>query len=352
MQKLTQSPLLAVAIVLLAGSAYAQAPTNTYQGNAIHPVSTPDVTDYAPNPTVKGASAGTYSKDYNDYSQDSYVNQAGGGNYAKVDQTDSRTYSRDNGAGSTAVLIQTGNRNNATQRQTITDMGVEQVGDGTARNFMKSTQNGNASQTDQTQDGGKYNVMKVTQDAGTTNNRAIQSQTEYTNKGSEFNSFNQATITQAGSGNRAEQAQAGLYETGRIVQASANNYAKQTQQGFYNDADIVQGAFGTNNTAIQTQTRSTVYNYNAYGSGARIRQGVNSAASNNYAVQNQTGLTNQADINQRSSNNYARQDQAGTDDGTYFYYPNNISVITQSNVASAAHTVQSGYSNTVIVTQH
>lgn len=80
---------------------------------------------------------------------------------------------------------------------------------------------------------------------------------------------------------------------------------------------------------------------------ARIQQSVGSTASNNYALQNQTQHNNQAAITQRSSNNYAKQQQSGLAGGG-----GNYASMTQSNVASAAYSVQSGNANTAIVTQH
>jgi len=248
MKKLNQHLLLAAAAMLMAGSAYAQAPTNTYGGNPIRPVPAPANT-HSPNAEVSGASAGTYSKNYSDYSQDSYVSQTGSGNYATVDQVDN---GGPNDKGSTAILNQTGDGNNATQRQTAAGDSRygSYIGDpSTNRNFAKSTQNGSKSQTNQTQAGGIANNMTILQGAGTTGNRAIQSQSL---DGSGVATSNQAVINQThyatsggGSGNRAEQSQTGINHTAQIDQEASNSYAKQTQsgsvQGASNSAYIHQG---------------------------------------------------------------------------------------------------------------
>lgn len=88
-----------------------------------------------------------------------------------------------------------------------------------ARDFMKSTQAGTRSQTNQTQNGGGFNTMNITQGAGTTGNRAIQTQ----NVDAAGNGDgNQAVINQTrfggsgGSGNRAEQTQSGVLERAQI----------------------------------------------------------------------------------------------------------------------------------------
>ncbi|QKG57091.1 hypothetical protein GKZ68_10900 [Hymenobacter sp. BRD128] len=346
MKKLNQPLVLAATMLLMAGSAYAQAPTNTYGGNPIRPVTAPTNTHKA-NPEVSGASAGTYSKDYNAYSQDSYVSQTGSGNYATVDQVN--TGGPHNG-GSTAILDQNGDNNNATQTQSAAGDSKYYSYSGntsTNRNFAKATQNGSKSQVDQTQSGGIANVMTVVQGAGTTGNRAIQTQgADAIGAGT----GNQAEINQthysssgSGSGNRAEQAQTGILQTAKIDQEGSNSYAKQTQdgnaQGRFNNAYIHQGDPGTANTAIQTQ--------NGLSNTARIQQSVSSTANNNYALQNQTMNGNQADITQQSSNNYAEQQQSGLSGGG-----NNYSSIMQSNVASAAYTTQSGNNNAVTVNQH
>jgi hypothetical protein len=355
MKKLNQHLLLAAATMLMAASAYAQAPTNTYQGSPVRPV-TPPTNTHSPNAEVTGASAGRYSTDYNAYSQDSYVSQTGSGNYATVDQVNTTGPAR----GSTAILNQNGDNNNATQRQSATG-NSRAASNGPVsyftpydRNFVQATQNGSRSQSDQSQSNGIANRMTVVQGAGTTGNRAIQTQ------GTDANGvsiYNQAEINQTrfsavggGSGNRAEQTQTGTDQTARIDQEASNSYAKQTQSttggsfgvgGFSdgNNAYIHQGDPGNANTAMQTQngTRNV----------ARIQQALGSTANNNYALQNQLGNTNQADITQQSSNNYAEQQQLNRGGGG-----ENYSSITQSNVTSAAYTTQSGIQNTVIVTQH
>jgi hypothetical protein len=347
MKKLNQHSLLLAAALLTAGVANAQAPTNTYGGNPLRPVTAPANT-HSPNTDVSGAAAGTYSKSYSDYSQDSYVSQTGSSNYATVDQV--YTNGAHNG-GSTAILNQNGDYNNATQRQSAAGdakYSSYSGNTGTNRNFAKSTQNGSRSQSDQTQSGGLANTMTVLQGAGTTGNRAIQTQGA---DGNGAGTGNQAVINQTrfskaggGSGNRAEQVQAGILQTAQIDQESSNSYAKQTQNGSaqnqFNNAYIHQGDPGDANTAIQSQ--------NGLSNTARIQQSVGSVGNKNYALQNQTMNGNQADITQRSSNNYAEQQQSGMGaNGGY-----NYSSITQSNVASAAYTAQSGNNNAVMVTQH
>ena len=94
------------AALMFAGAANAQAPTNTYQGIATRPVSTP-TNPNGTNPTVAGASQGGYSADFNAYSQDSYINQAGNGNNATVNQTDGRSAGMRAEGGSTAIIDQT-----------------------------------------------------------------------------------------------------------------------------------------------------------------------------------------------------------------------------------------------------
>ena len=339
--------LLAVAM-LAAGVANAQGPTNTYGGNPIRPVVAPTNT-HSPNATVDGASAGSYSKTYSDYSQDSYVSQTGSGNYATVDQVNT---GGPNNGGSTAILEQNGDYNNAKQTQSAAGdvkYGSYSGDPSTNRNLAKATQNGLKSQVDQTQSGGLADVMKIVQGAGTKGNRAIQTQgPDATGAGSS----NQAEINQTkyateggGSGNRAEQAQTGINHVAKIDQEASNSYAKQTQggssfQGGANNAYIHQGDPGNANTAVQDQ--------NGAGNTARIQQSVSSTANNNYAEQKQTMSGNQADITQRSSSNYAEQKQSGL--GMLGGY--NYSGITQSNVASAAYTTQSGNNNAVVITQH
>lgn len=343
MKKLT---ILASAL-LFAGAAYAQAPTNTYQGIATRPVNTPANTN-STNSEVTGASQGTYSMNYQDYSQDSYINQAGSGNNATVDQTDGRS-SKANG-GSTAILNQTGDNNSAFQTQTLTTTPYSN-GSGDGRNFMKATQDGSSSQSNQTQSGGGYNKLVVLQGANTTGNRAIQTQSIDATGGD----GNQGTIEQTnyagssnpgvadrGSYNRAEQDQAGYNNKALIQQESFRSFAKQTQRGGTpnvpdgNSANIHQGDPNGSNTAIQDQSgvRNT----------ARIQQGVSPGPANgNFARQTQSNEDNQADINQKSSNNYAEQVQTGM---------HNYSSILQENVASAAYTTQSGNNNTATVHQH
>lgn len=332
--------------MLVAGVANAQAPTNTYQGNSIRPLASPVNPNAAPG-DVSGASKGTYSTSYSDYSQDSYVSQAGNGNYATVDQVNN---GGGTGQGSTAILNQNGDNNKASQSQSATGAAQgfsSSYYTGNYRNFVRSTQNGSGSQTQQTQTSGQANVATILQGANTTGNRAIQTQGI---DGGGPSSENQAVINQTrfsgrsggGSGNRAEQVQTGLLQSARIDQESSSSYAKQTQKGGGNtpigvngnDAYIHQGDPGSANTAEQSQ--------NGFRNVAQIQQSVGSSASNNYAMQTQNGDRNQADITQQSDRNYAEQMQTGT---------SNYSSMTQSNVRSAAYSVQSGTANTAIITQ-
>ena len=329
--------------MLTAGVANAQGPTNTYQGPTIRPVATPGTAPVAPA-DVPGASKGTYSPNYGDYSQDSYVSQTGNGNYATVDQANTAGAAR----GNTAILDQTGNNNKASQNQSTTNnnQGYGGTFNGIDRNFMRSTQNGSGSQTQQSQSSGFANVATVLQGTGTTGNRAIQNQG--TNAAG-ASLANQAAISQTryavvggGSGNYAEQQQSGLLQAARIDQEASNSYAKQTQRGggnipnpqSSNDAYIHQGDPGTRNTAEQSQ--------DGFGNKAQIQQSVSSTANDNYAMQTQTGTNNRADILQQSSGNYAEQMQSN--DGNY-------SSMSQSNVRSAALSVQTGAANTAIITQ-
>jgi hypothetical protein len=292
---------------------------------------------------VPGASKGTYSTDYSQYSQDSYVSQTGSGNYATVDQLNNSGL---NNGGSTAILNQTGDNNKATQRQSAagdTRYPFYDSNPNTNRNLVRSTQAGSNSQADQSQSGGIANVATILQGANTTGNRAIQSQAASTIGAG---TGNQAEINQTqynnraggGSGNYAEQMQTGILQTARIDQEASNSYAKQTQDGNaqnrFNNAYIHQGDPGDANTAEQMQ--------NGLSNTARITQSVGSSASNNYAMQAQTGDRNQADITQSSNRNYAQQMQTG--DGNY-------SSMSQSNVSSAAYSTQMGTSNTTIITQ-
>jgi hypothetical protein len=337
MKKLNQHLLLAAAMMLMAGSAYAQGPTNQVKPNGPATPRTPTNSNSA-NPVVDGASAGSYNPSYASYSQDSYISQTGSNNVGTVDQRDGR--SSTNGGGSSAVMEQTGNRNTATQTQSLSNIFFSNATGTGSRNYVKTTQAGSNSQSDQTQNSGGYNTAIVLQGAGTTGNRAIQTQS--VDPGNGYSDSNSALIRQtksqaatSGSGNRAEQAQSGYYHIAQIDQESANSYAKQTQSGYSQSASIHQGDPGSNNTAMQTQTGSL--------NTALIEQSVGSTGSNNYALQNQSGYSNDASITQRSSNNYAEQQQSNN---------NNYSSMTQSNVASAAYSNQSGNANTAIVTQH
>lgn len=346
MKKIT---LLLGAAMLFAGAANAQAPTNVYKGDVTRPVAAPSNT-VPVNSEVKGASEGNFSSDYLSYSQDSYINQAGNGNNATVKQTDGRA-TRVNG-GSSASIDQTGSNNTANQTQTLVNGSTYSVnGNAFSRSFSGATQAGTASQSDQVQTGGGFNKQVVMQGAGTTANRAIQTQSI---DGSGHGAGNIATINQtnyapagtnSGSGNRAEQDQSGYNQNGLIDQESYKSFAKQTQRGGAdgglngNDATIHQGAPGQANTALQIQ--SGVRNR------ARIQQGVFSgamppSADQNFARQTQSNQDNNADIFQGSSKNYAEQVQTGAA---------NYSSMDQRNVSSAAYSTQSGNTNSAIVTQ-
>lgn len=347
MKKLT---ILAAAL-FATGTAYAQGPTNQYGGATQRATTTPTNPNSA-NAQVNGAAQGSFAPSYSSYSQDSYINQAGSGNYATVDQTDGR--SPGVGGGSTAILDQTGNNNNAAQTQRSVNNAFTNptlLGSFAGqRDFMRSTQAGSNSQTNQSQTGGTYNTMTINQGAGTTANRAIQTQSI---DASGYGVANQARINQttasgfaAASGNRAEQTQSGLLHTAQIDQQGTRSFALQTQSGNANtlpnnSALIQQGAPGDANTAIQAQTGSV--------NAARIQQsvGAGNAGNNNFARQTQSMQGNQADIIQRSSNNYAEQVQSGLAGGGA-----NYSSMNQSNVSSAAYSVQSGNNNSAIVVQH
>jgi hypothetical protein len=352
MKTFNQYCLLAAAM-LVAGVANAQAPTNTYQGAPLRTVVTPGTAPAAPgdvNTTGPNGNntKGTYSKNYSDYSQDSYVSQAGNTNYATVDQvnTSGRT-----ALGGTAILDQNGNNNKASQVQSATGAtqgGISTYYTGDTRNFMRSTQNGNASQTQQTQANGVANTMTILQGAGTTGNRAIQTQgvdaggTGFANQ-AQINQTKYAQGSGTGSGNYAEQVQTGLVQAVKIDQEGSNSYAKQTQRGGANvaagtnsnDAYIHQGDPGTRNSAEQSQ--------NGLGNRARIQQGIGGTTNDSYAMQTQNGNNNRADIDQHSTTgSYAEQMQSNN---------NNYSSMTQTNVRSAAYSVQTGAANTAIITQ-
>jgi hypothetical protein len=324
--------LLLAAAMLTAGVANAQSQVSTAPNTTRHTAFVP----LAPNPsfqnaTVNGAGAGTPQAAYGSYSQDSRVEQTGTHNYSTVDQHDGRGGLL---GGSSAVITQTGDNNNASQTQDLTTSSNVAGG----RNAMLATQAGAQSQSDQSQTGGDHTMAEVSQQAGSSNNRAIQTQLE----GSDKSAYISQTNTS--SGNRAEQSQVGGLMTTVITQSGTNSYALQTQSGsssYGNDAGINQGQ-GTSNTAIQTQDGSYL--------NAAIDQSATGAGSisNNYAKQAQTGYSNNATIGQHSSGNYAEQVQG---DNTAVYQ-NNTSAILQSNVASAAYNIQTGFQNTATITQH
>jgi hypothetical protein len=350
MKTFNQYCLLAAAM-LVAGVANAQGPTNTYQGAPIRTVAAPGAAPTAPGDVNTAGpngnnTKGTYSKSYGDYSQDSYVSQTGGNNYATVDQVNTVGAAQ----GNTAILNQNGNNNKASQTQSAT--GVNNRGysyfTGDNRNLVRATQNGSNSQVQQSQTNGIANVATVFQGAGTTGNRAIQTQSA---DAAGTSAANQAQINQTkfaqgsgtGSGNYAEQVQSGLVQGARIDQEASNSYAKQTQRTGSdvaagtnsNDAYIHQGDPGTRNSAEQLQDGT--------GNRARIQQGIGGTTNDSYAMQTQTGNNNRADIDQHSTTgSYAEQMQSNN---------NNYSSMTQTNVRSAAYSVQSGAANTAIITQ-
>ena len=343
-----KSVSLLAAALLIAGAANAQGPTNQYGGPSPHPINPPANLTVA-NKGVDGPKEGIPSNVYTDYSQDSYVNQVGNGNTATVDQMDYRS-SKANG-GSTAILNQTGDYNTATQSQTLTTTPFSNdVATNGGRNFVKSTQAGTYSQSNQTQNGGGYNSAIVNQGAGTTGNRAIQTQ----NIDGTGGDGNQATINQtyyqdngpggnpgSGSHNRAEQTQVGHNQGAEIDQESTNSFAQQTQSGgslpptTYNTAYIHQGEPGDANTAKQMQSGGSA-------NAASIFQSVGSVANNNYAEQNQKGDGNQATIVQESNKNYAEQMQVGS---------GNVASTLQQKVSSASYISQNGMANMATVTQ-
>lgn len=338
MKKLNQHILLAAMALLTAGVARAQAPTNQLSHTPVAP--TAPSAPQGPNNNTIGPGGTGYSANRNDYVQDSYVEQASSSNYANVTQTDSRTgTARDNGAGSSASIVQTGTNNDAFQTQ-ILDNTSNVSG---FRNEVGAIQRGDRSKSTQTQTGGVYNTARVLQDVGSSNNQATQTQTAGRN--------NSASIGQSRNGtdpnvnNTATQTQTGNDNSLAIQQQSQNSVATQTQGGSFNSGGIYQGARGSNNTAVQNQ--------NGTSNKARITQSVGNPQENfdfNFARQTQdaSATSNSADINQRANHSYAEQIQTGTD---------NRSLITQgalgsdSNVRSAAYTTQSGTSNSVTITQ-
>ena len=334
-----KSVSLLAAALLIAGAANAQTPTNQFTNVPRQPQA--PAAQSGPNIAPVTAVPGHFDPSYTGYSQDSYIEQTGTSNYSKVDQTDGRTGNLAIGSGSSAVVSQTGSKNNAYQNQTL-DAGSNAVA---GRNLLRSTQAGTSSQSNQTQTGGSFNTAEVNQFAPSDQNRAIQTQTNGRNNGAVIN---QATASYIGAPttnhNTAKQTQeGGSGNSIRIDQQGRNSYAEQNQTMAYdNDAFIGQGAPGANNTAIQNQAGSA--------NKARIVQSVGGQfANNNYALQNQKGMGDQALIDQESAGNFARQDQAGM--GPY-EVQNNNSKISQSNVSSAAYTLQTGNMNTATVVQH
>ena len=333
-----KSVSLLAAALLIAGAANAQTPTNQFTNVPRQPHA--PAAQSGPNGAPVTAMPGYFYPNYTGYSQDSYIEQTGTSNYSKVDQTDGRTGNLATGSGSSAVVSQTGLKNNAYQNQTL-DAGSNAV-DG--RNLLRSTQTGTSSQSNQTQTGGSSNTAEVNQSAPSYQNQATQTQTDGRGNGAIINqssyefeapsNHNTAVQTQTGGNGNAV----------KIDQQGSNSYAEQTQTGgSANDAYIGQGAPGAGNTAIQIQT-------NGGDNKAEILQSVGlPAANNNYALQKQTGYGDQALIEQKSSGNFARQDQAGM--GPY-EVQNNNSKISQSNVSSAAYTLQTGNMNTATVVQH
>ena len=140
--------LLLAAAMLTAGVANAQSQVTTAPNTTRHTSFTP----LAPNPgfrnaTVNGAAAGTPLTNYDDYSQDSRVEQTGTHNYSTVDQHDGRGGLL---GGSSAVITQTGDNNNASQTQDLT-AGSNVAG---GRNTMLATQAGSLRLSAQSKTGG------------------------------------------------------------------------------------------------------------------------------------------------------------------------------------------------------
>ena len=326
---------LIAAALLVAGAANAQNPITSFT----HAAETPEtaVTNRPSNNLGADQTAGAIRTLYSDYNQDSRVSQAGLGNYAGVDQSDTRNQStlRAN-TGSSAIIDQTGTYSNAFQTQVLDASSNNTLG-GQGRNLLRSTQAGFHNQSTQTQTGGYYNTAEVAQGPTSSNNHATQTQTG----GNE----NSARIQQHGtsSGNFAKQDQSGggTDNTALINQEGYNSYASQSQTvGTSNDMTANQGSRGTGNTSKQFQTGDE--------NRANITQSTTTTGGDNYAEQNQKGYGDQASIEQQGSHSFAKQDQ----NGSFYADPNNESKITQSNVASAAYTTQSGYINTAVINQH
>lgn len=327
-------PILAAAL-LVAGVANAQSPVTTYSNPAATPETAVVTRPGLPAPTVAGP--GGYGTAYSNYNQDSRILQSGIANIANVDQTDARSSFSAN-TGSSATIDQAGFFNTANQKQTLNNSSNGTIG-GQGRNVLSSSQAGVFSQTDQVQVGGYYNTAEAVQQSNSFSNQATQTQT-----GGSENSAKIVQTTGSSSNNAIqEQNNGGTDNTALITQKGSSSYAKQSQSiGTSNDATVLQGALGSMNTAIQKQTGSE--------NRANIIQSDASAGSKNYAEQNQSGYADQARIEQKGSNSFARQDQSGPN--FFGIDPNNMSSITQSNVASAAYTNQSGIYNTATVVQH
>ena len=338
MKKLT----ILAAVLLAASAANAQDLITTRFKRPTEGPENP-VTTRGANPTPPVLNPGTFGTSYINYNQDACIVQAGSTNYSLINQTDGRTVAPAFNSGSSAYISQTAGSslNNAYQTQTLTNSSNVRNG----RNLLSSTQAGTRSQSDQTQTGGYSNTAEVNQGAGTSLNRAIQTQNGGNTNSALINQTNAASIYGTSSNNRAEQVQTGRDESAQIDQQGKFGYAKQTQSGFSDHAYIGQGAPGMRNTAIQTQSGSENV--------AKITQSVgppSASNNNNFALQNQSGYGDQANIDQHGSNNFAQQDQAGSFSGRHD--PNNESNISQSNVPSAAYTGQTGVLNTANIVQH
>lgn len=339
MKKLT----ILAAVLLVAGAANAQAPTNLGHRTLAAPAGPAAPRPANAGPNTAGAGAGAYSMSPSAYSQDSYVSQSNTSNAAFVEQVDSRgTIS--GLTGSSAAIVQTGTNGNAYQTQSLNG-----TSSGTGRNVLEATQDGNRNQFNQTQAGGFNNTGQVVQGSNTNNNQATQTQTAGNGNGARIvqTTYNVAPVVPS-AGNIATQDQRGTTQKALIEQQGNQGTASQVQTGASNSAYIGQGSYGGHNSATQTQSGMS--------NKARSTQSVNYPQANfdyNTSIQTQSGIDNSADISQRGHNGYAEQVQSGGGMGV-----GNISKIeqgrdgTNSNVSSAAYTMQTGTSNSVSIYQH
>lgn len=227
--------------------------------------------------------------------------QTGNGNTANQEQY---------GVNNKAKIIQTGNHNTASQLQT------------NASNLAKIIQTGNDNTADQKQYGMNLKAKIIQKGDGNTANQE------------QYGMFNVAYASQPGNNNLSTQIQ---------HQFSSNNYASvlqkgnwgtawQEQSGNWNKAEIEQGDYSFGNKAIQIQKSDGQAAFGNYVNIAKITQ---DGFGSNYAEQYQTNMfnviPNEATIAQTGFMNYASQTQFGG---------SNLSTITQT-----------GTSNTAVVTQ-